>query len=160
MRPGDAGAFLDVMKRPSPPPAGGGKPFPKFSHPPWHCLGSGWSWTSTPVPSPLTHSVTWVGRRKKDCFSLPPPSPNTLWDYSSFVILGLTLLHLLFSLHPTASTGGVEMPARCWSEQRGMPSPPQGEQRGWIWGDGEPKGCLSPSASQAWLRGCAQPSPR
>lgn len=68
------------MKRSSPHPAGGGKPFPKFSHPPWPCLGSGWSWTSSPVPWPLTHWVTWVWRRKKICFSSPAPPPNTLWD--------------------------------------------------------------------------------
>lgn len=69
------------MKWSSPRPAGGGKPFPKFSHPPWPCLGSGWSWTSIPVPWSLTHSVTWVWRRKNSASPLqPPPSPNTVWD--------------------------------------------------------------------------------
>lgn len=148
------------MKWPPPPPAGGGKPFPNFSHPPWPRLGSGWSWSSTPVPWPLTRSVTWVWRRKeKGCFSPPPPSSNTVWDYSGIVILGLILCGLLFSLCPAAGAGGMEMSACCWSEQRRMPSPLRGDRRGWIWGAREPEGCLNPCASQAWLWGHAHPLP-
>lgn len=121
-------------------PAGGGKPFPKFSHPLWPCLGSGWSWTSTPVPWPLTHSVTWVGRRKKIFFSSPSPTPRTESGiYSGTVRLWLTFLCLLFSLCPT---GGMEMAGCCWSEQREMPSLWRA-QRGCVCGDEEPEGCLS-----------------
>lgn len=63
---------------------------------------------------------------KKGWFSLPPPSPNTLWDYSGIAILGLTLFCLVFGLHPAVGTGGMEMPAHCWSEETGMPFPPKG----------------------------------
>lgn len=72
----EAGASLNTMRQPSPPPTGGGKSVLSFSHPPWPCLGNRWSRTITPVPWPLTHSMTWVRRRKKkkkQLLSLTPP---------------------------------------------------------------------------------------
>lgn len=132
------------MKQSSPRPAGGGKPFPKFSHPPWPCLGSGWSRTSTPVPWPLIHSVTWVGRRKEICFSsLASPPQTESGIYSGTVRLGLAFLHLLFSLSPTGSAGGMEMPSCCWSEQRGLPSLWRAP-RGCVWGGWGTKGLPQP----------------
>lgn len=70
----------------------------------------------------------------------PPPSSNAVWDYLGIVILGIVLLHLLFSLCSAATAGGMGMPTRCWSEQRGTPS----AQRGWVWWDRELKGCIPP----------------
>lgn len=112
----EAGASLNTMRQPSPPPTGGGKSVLSFSHPPWPCLGNRWSRTITPVPWPLTHSMTWVRRRKKKKKSSFSPSllPNAAWEYSGTVILSSTLFRLLHSImHPAACGGGMEMIASC-----------------------------------------------
>lgn len=141
------------MKHPLPPPAGGGKPVLNFSHPPWPCLGSGWSRSITPVPWPLTHSVTWVRRRKKKRF-LPLTPPKRGLGIFRHCDIGISFVQIS-PLQPASRSprwghgNGCQLP---WARSKRCPLPPGGP-KGTGRGVGEPKGCLSPLASQAWLQG-------
>lgn len=145
------------MKWTSPLPAGGGKPFPKFSHPPWP-WGVGGAGPAPLFPDPWLTLWPGCGREKGLVFP-STPSPNTLWDYSGIAILGLTLLCLVFGLHPAVGTGAWKCLPTAGVRRWGCPFPPRGDQRRWIRGVGEQKGCLCPCASQAWFRRRAQPPP-
>lgn len=142
----EAGASLNTMRQPSPPPTGGGKSVLSFSHPPWPCLGNRWSRTITPVPWPLTHSMTWVRRRKKKkkAASLPHSSqmqPGNIQALSYWVQLCSDFSTPSCILQP--AVGAWKWLPAAVSDALS----PQGDG----WEDRESKCCWSPCASQAWL---------